>query len=126
MVKELESYHALYSPFFRTAQQRTASYHYLAGLLDPEIKRKSVENIALARVGMAGVRPLQTFVGVSQWADGAILAEHRRQTGFTFGRPTGVIMIDGSDCAKQGAYSVGVQRQWCGELGKQANCQAGV
>ena len=126
MVKELESYHAIYSPFFRTEQQRTASYHYLAGLLDPEIKRKSVENIALARVGMAGVRPLQTFVGVSQWSDGAILAEHRRQTGFTFGTPTGVIIIDGSDCAKQGDYSVGVQRQWCGELGKQANCQAGV
>ena len=126
MVKELEAYHALYSPYFRTEQQRSAAYDYLAGLLDPEIPRKSAENIALAQAGVAGVRALQNFVGVSQWADAAILAEHRRQTGLRFGTVTGVIILDGSDCAKQGEYSVGVQRQWCGELGKQANCQAGV
>ncbi len=51
MVKELENYHALYSAFFQTEPQRTAAYHYLAGLLDPTIQRKSIENIALATVG---------------------------------------------------------------------------
>ncbi len=107
-------------------KQREYSYHYLLGLLDPEIKRKSAENIALATLGSESVRQMQHFVGQSNWRDDRIIAEHRRQTGLTLGESNGVIILDGSDCAKQGDHSVGVQRQWCGELGKRANCQAGV
>lgn len=126
MVKELEEYHAIYSPFLGNEKQRVYSQHYLAGLLDPEIKRKSAENIALATVGTEDVRNLQHFLGESRWPDDEIRAEHRRQVGLTLGTSDGVIILDGSDCAKQGEHSVGVQRQWCGELGKTANCQAGV
>jgi SRSO17 transposase len=126
MAQELEEYHGLYASLFRDDKQRFYSYHYLAGLLDPEIKRKSAENLALATIGPERVRNLQHFVGTSRWKDDKIRAEHRRQTGFSLGTSDGVIILDGSDCAKQGSDSIGVQRQWCGELGKVANCQAGV
>jgi len=38
----------------------------------------------------------------------------------------GAFIIDGCDFPKQGTESVGVARQWCGPLGKRANCQSGV
>ncbi|MBV7334825.1 transposase [Chloroflexi bacterium TSY] len=105
--------------------QREHAYHYMRGLLDPEIKRKSAENIALATVGES-CTPLQSFVGQSRWSGEAMLAEHTRQTGELLGDANGVLLLDGSDIPKQGEESVGVKRQRCGELGKIANCQAGV
>ena len=126
MVQELEAYHAIYAPLFRNEKQQFYSYHYLAGLLNPEIRRKSAENLALATLGSESVRNVQYFIGESRWQDNAILSEHRRQIGQLLGTNDGVLILDGSDCAKQGQDSVGVKRQWCGELGKVANCQAGV
>jgi SRSO17 transposase len=126
LVDELASYHAIYSPYLGHRSQSGYSYHYLAGLLDPTISRKSAENIALATLGAASVRGLQYFLGGSRWSDSELIAEHRRQSGLTLGRREGILIVDGSDMPKQGDDSVGVQRQWCGELGKQANCQAGV
>jgi SRSO17 transposase len=126
LVNELASYHAIYSPYFGQGNQSAYSYHDLSGLLDPEITRKSAENIALAMLGSASVRALQYFLGGSQWSDRALIAEHRVQSGLTLGRSDGILIVDGSDIPKQGDASVGVQRQWCGQLGKKANCPAGV
>jgi SRSO17 transposase len=126
LANELASYHAIYHPYFGNENQGQASYHYLSGLLNPEIASKSAENIAIATVGTEGVRQMQHFVGTSRWSEGAIMAEHRRQTGLALGHGDGILIIDGSDIPKQGPESVGVKRQWCGQLGKKANCQAGV
>lgn len=126
LVNELADYHRIYQPYFGNESQGRYSYHYLCGLLDPEIASKSAENIAIATVGTAGVRQMQYFVGTSRWSEDALIAEHRRQSGLTLGRRDGILIVDGSDIPKQGKDSVGVKRQWCGQLGKKANCQAGV
>jgi SRSO17 transposase len=49
-----------------------------------------------------------------------------RQVGAALGRADAVLVIDPSAFAKKGTESVGVQRQWCGRLGKIDNCQVGV
>ena len=49
-----------------------------------------------------------------------------RQVGAALGRADAVLVIDPSAFAKKGTESVGVQRQWCGRLGKVDNCQVGV
>lgn len=126
LVDQVQAYHAIYSPYFSHEAQKTHAYTYLLGLLDPTIQRKSGENIGLTIVGPEGVRPIQSFLGQSRWSCDELLTEHRRQSGELLGDSHGVLIVDGSDFLKQGQASVGVKRQYCGEVGKKANCQAGV
>lgn len=126
LVKELKEYYEIYHAYFKNGTQIENGYNYLVGLLKPMSERKSGENIALATVGSKGVRPIQTFVGQSRWESEAMLGEHCVQTGKLLGDNNGVLIVDGSDFPKQGDDSVGVKRQWCGQLGKRAICQAGV
>ncbi len=73
------------------------------------------------------MQALQQFIGLGAWDDEAVLARHQELVGATLGDPeTGVLIVDGCDFPKQGAHSVGVARQYCGALGKVANCQASV
>ena len=73
------------------------------------------------------VQALQQFIGVGAWDDEAILARHQQLIAETLGESaTGVLIVDGCDFPKQGTHSVGVVRQYCGPLGKVANCQASV
>ena len=127
LVTELEDYHAIYSPLFQRREQREWSSLYLQGLL-LEIPRKSIEPMVLALRGADGadVRAMQQFIGEGRWEDERILKQHWIEVDKSLGEVDGVLTLDGSDFAKQGQESVGVQRQYCGELGKRANCQAGV
>jgi SRSO17 transposase len=124
---ELERYFAIYSPLFHRREAREAALVYLRGLLS-ELPRKSVEPIALELRASetSSVRTLQLFLSVGAWDDGPILTRHWQEVDTMLGEPDGVLVLDGSDFAKQGKESVGVKRQHCGELGKRANCQAGV
>jgi len=103
---------------------------YCTGLLLP-CERKSVEPIAAVtapeRVG-AQHQALLHFVAEGAWSDTAVLAKVRamvlpkiEQHG-----PIEVWIIDDTAFPKHGTHSVGVAHQYCGELGKQANCQAAV
>jgi SRSO17 transposase len=96
--------------------------HYLEGRLQP-LSRRTLEPIAREQ----GVprRALQAFVGQGNWDDRSVRDQMRDDIAAQWGSPDGVLVLDGSSFPKCGTKSVGVQRQWCGRLGKQENCQVG-
>ena len=127
LVEELRESHAIYSPLFQRREQREGADKYLRGLL-LEIPRKSIEPMVLALEGAnaKAVRTLQLFISEGTWDDETLLHRHWQEVDTLLGEDDGVLTLDGSDFLKQGQASVGVKRQYCGEVGKRANCQAGV
>jgi SRSO17 transposase len=127
LVEELRAYHAIYNPLFQRREQREWAAKYLHGLLS-DLPRKSIEPLVLAVEGAQppAVRAMQQFLSEGSWDDTALLHRHWQEVDRDLGEDDGVLILDGSDFPKQGADSVGVKRQYCGELGKRANCQAGV
>ena len=65
-------------------------------------------------------------MGDGAWDHDAILRRHWSEVDVTLGDEDGVFALDGSDFLKQGQDSIRVKRPYCGEVGKCANCQAGV
>lgn len=123
----IAEYHAIYSPLFKRREQRAQYEQYMSGLMS-ELPNKSVETMVLHAQGddANAVRAAQQFISEGAWDDGVILRRHWQEVEPDLGDEQGVLILDGSDFPKQGEESVGVQRQMCGELGKVANCQAGV
>jgi SRSO17 transposase len=104
--------------------------HYCVGLLAAE-GRKSVEPLAAvtAPAGLAAQhQKLLHFVANSAWSDEEVLAKVREIAVPAMERsgPIEAWIIDDTAFPKQGKHSVGVQHQYCGQLGKQANCQVVV
>jgi len=103
---------------------------YATGLLLP-IERKSVEPMA-ARVdpGRVGAthQSLHHFVAKAEWSDRALLDAVRSQVlpSMTRHGPIEAWIVDDTGIPKKGRHSVGVARQYCGQLGKQENCQVAV
>ena len=128
LLGEVEAYHGIYEALFQRREQRERSQDYLYGLLSPEIVNKNVETMVLALKGddQNEIRAMQHFISEGGWKDLDILKQHWHEVSVDLGEEEGVFTLDGSDFPKQGTDSVGVKRQHCGELGKTANCQAGV
>src|SRR5438105_1781447 len=103
--------------------QRDNAKDYVAGLL-AEVRRKNVESIAYLHDQER--QALQKFIGQAAWDHRPLLHELARQVGTELGEADGVLVFDPSAFPKCGTASVGVQRQWCGRLGKVDNCQVGV
>ena len=104
--------------------------NYTKGLFLP-IERKSVEPLA-ARLAPANVRQmhqsLHHIVAEAAWNDAALLREVRRQVlpAMTRQHPLTAWIADDTGFPKKGTHSVGVTRQYCGQLGKQENCRVAV
>jgi SRSO17 transposase len=127
LASELETYQAIYADCFCRREQREKSRLYLQGLLQ-QLPNKSIETMMLHNQGNDpnSIRAMQHFISQGAWRDEEVLARHAAEVDRDLGDEAGVLIVDGSDFPKQGEDSVGVKRQWCGELGKVANCQAGV
>src|SRR3981189_3160390 len=103
---------------------------YCLGLMMP-CERKSVEPMAAvtapARTA-AQHQSLLHFVGNAAWSDEKVLAKTRDMVLPAIERqgPIEAWIIDDTGFPKKGKHSVGVARQYCGQLGKQDNCQAAV
>ena len=103
---------------------------YCAGLLVSE-GRKSVEPLAAvtapAEVSAQHQRLIH-FVANAPWSDEQVLAKVRESVLPAIERhsPIEAWIIDDTSFPKQGTHSVGVHHQYCGQLGKQANCQVAV
>jgi SRSO17 transposase len=104
--------------------------NYCRGLLLP-LQRKSVESMAAA-VAPGNVRrshqSLHHLVADSPWQDRKLLAAVRRHVlpAMTKNAPVTAWIVDDTGFPKKGKHSVGVARQYCGQLGKQENCQVAV
>lgn len=107
----------------QTPQQQTNAHHYVQGLLS-ELGSKDVESIAYLHDRER--QGLQKFIGQANWDYQPLLTELVRQAGRELGQDDAVLVFDPSAFPKKGTESVGVQRQWCGRLGKIDNCQVGI
>ena len=105
----------------RQAQRRWAPF-YLKGLILPG-ERKSIEPMA-AQVAPGDVQQLHHFVSTSPWATAPVEEELVRAADRLVGGSDAVLVVDDTALVKQGRHSVGVKRQYCGQLGKRANCQS--
>ena len=122
-VDELAAYHEQFAGAFSRVEQMRWSGVYLNGLLGT-LPRKTSEGMAL-ELGV-NVRSLQYYMGESPWLTAPVLSIHQQLVGETLGEADGVMLIDESGVVKQGEHSVGVAAQYCGAVGKVANCQVGV
>src|SRR5215475_15511959 len=112
------------------ARRYAAMISYCTGLLLPS-ERKSVEPMAALTAPSrtaAQHQSLLHFVGQGEWSDEAVLDRIRAYTMPRIERHGAISawIVDDTAFPKKGRHSVGVARQYCGQLGKQDNCQVAV
>lgn len=112
----------LLAPLGRSERRHWARVYIQGLLLDGE--RKSIEPMA-SRVPGADVQALRQFVGQSPWTVEEVQRLLTLKVTDLLSEPE-VWIVDETSIPKAGNHSVGVARQYCGALGKIANCQVAV
>ena len=104
--------------------------NYCKGLLLPG-ERKSIEPMA-ARLDPEDTQPMRQslhhLVAKAPWSDAVVLEQVRNHVLSTMQKPGPVVawIVDDTGFPKKGKHSVGVTRQYCGQVGKQENCRVAV
>jgi SRSO17 transposase len=123
LVADLAAYADHFLPAFPRKDQGPWAHRYLQGLVSDH-PRKSIEPMAMAH-GFP-IRSMQAFIGDSPWRTAPIVQGHQQLVAQTLGEDDAVFLVDESGMPKQGQHSAAVAPQYCGALGKVANCQVGV
>jgi SRSO17 transposase len=123
VLPRLEAFLEPFVQSLRLEEQRANARHYVQGLLS-DLPSKDAESIAYLHG--RDRQGIQKFIGQAAWDHEPFLDQLARQVGAQLGEPDAVLVFDPSSFPKKGTESVGVQRQWCGRLGKVENCQVGI
>ena len=123
LITDLAAYADAFLPDFSRKDQAPWAHRYLQGLVSDH-PRKSIEPMAVAH-GFP-IRSMQAFIGASPWRTAPLVQRHQLLVAQTLGEDDAVILVDESGMPKQGQHSAAVAPQYCGALGKLANCQVGV
>lgn len=131
VLRRLTAYAAKFAPDFRRKDQARWTEAYLRGLLQ-DGERKSVEPL-VRRVHLPPqcqsidpTQAVQHWLNQGSWDADRLMAHYRALMGEEFASDEGRFIFDDTSYVKQGKHSVGVQRQYCGAMGKRANCQVAV
>ena len=119
---ELDRFLARFHDCFDTASGEHVPI-YVRGQLS-DLDRKSVEPIA-KRAGVAP-RTLQEFLALLKWDHGRVRDRLQQMVAAEHGDPHRIGLVDETSFVKKGTKTPGVQKQWCGHLGKVENCAVTV
>lgn len=121
----LNDHQSKYLKYLNRKEQIHHFENYQKGLLS-DINKKNMEEISLIFENTNSVRNMSNFMVNHKFDDSGMLKCYQSDVSNVLSDPEGMITGDGCDFPKHGKHSVGVDRQYCGSLGKTDNCQSGV
>src|SRR5215467_15379469 len=121
---ELDVVGAKLAPRFERSEPRQRVLAYLTGLLSTTERKNSWQLAELA--GEDSPDGMQRLLSTAHWDADAVRDDLVAYVLAHLADPGAVLVLDETGCVKKGTKSVGVAPQYCGTVGKIANCQIGV